>query len=174
MYSAETRRRWWHRGTSGVEPARLHSNDLALPDEPEPPSIRPPRRVHDAEDDVRGWVRELRGGFDAGSGDTFDDRLDGVRVNWHKQDSDNHDAYLSALGARIADSKQLVAESEATVAESSKYRELTWQDYVAARLRLGGELPIDTPEPTSEGIEYGPNYREPDLLPGRSRFEPLM
>lgn len=174
MRSADTRRRWWRRGTSRAETDWLNSDEVAQPGAPEQPPTRPQPRMRGAEDDVRAWVKDLRGRFDAGSGATFDDRLDGVGIDWHKQDNDNHDAYLSALGVRIADSKQLVADSKAAVEQAEEDRGLAWQDYVATRLRLGGELPTGTPEPTGEDMADGPNYREPDLLPGRSRLEPLM
>jgi hypothetical protein len=38
--------------------------------------LRPAQRMPAAEAEVRAWVADLRGGFDAGSGDRFDDRLD--------------------------------------------------------------------------------------------------
>lgn len=174
MHSTDMRRRLLCRWTSWMEPSEPRSDEAAAPTVTEPPFTHPPQRMRDAEADIRSWVKDMRDTIDAGSGDTFDRQLDRIGVDWHKQDSDNHDSYLSELGMRIADSKQLVTDSNAAVNRAAEVRDLAWQDYVTARLRLGGELPTNTPGPTDEGTEYGPNYREPDLLPGKSRFEPLM
>ncbi|MGH3823939.1 MAG: hypothetical protein ACRDRA_14075, partial [Pseudonocardiaceae bacterium] len=149
-------------------------HEAAAPGAPAQPSTGSQQRMRTVEADIRTWITNLQGAFHVGSGTIFDDRLDRVGIDWHEQDNTDHSTYLSALGMRIADSKQLIKDSEVTVEQAKKDRELAWQDYVAVRLRLGGELPTGTPDPTGEDTPDGPNYREPDLIPGRSRFEPLM
>lgn len=174
MHSTDTRRRWWRRGTSRAETDRPHNYEAAAHGVPAQPFTHSQQRMRTAEDDIRVWLKELRGAFHAGSGAIFDEKLNRVCVDWHEQDSKEHNSYSSELGMRIADSEQLIKHSEDAAEEAVQNREIAWRDYVAARLRLGGEPPADTPEPNDDDAIDGPNHQEPDLIPGRSRFEPLM
>lgn len=214
MRSTGTRRRWWRRETPRAEHERPPGR-VAPPGSSARPIARSHQRIREAETAVRTWVADLRGGFDVSSGATFDERIDGFGVDWYKQDSDEHDTYLSELGQRIADVKRAVADAQAALQQAEKDEGLAWQNFTEARVRLGGEPPsrtygptgeIDgnvspslsqppsppTPPETSPDSTHlpartearhartrtlaagGPNYREPDLLPGRSRLEPLM
>lgn len=192
MRSTGTGRRGWHRETPTEEPGRPH-NGVAPPDRSAQSVGRPHRRMREAEAEVRSWVVDVRGGFDAGSGAMFDQRLDGDGISWHEQDTDEHNDYLSELDSRIATAKGHVADAQVALLQAEEDRNLAWQDYEAARERLGGQ-PLNpthrstiSPDPTNDAArgETGPahnrtltgggaQYRDPALLPGRSRLEPLM
>ncbi|MGH3764851.1 MAG: hypothetical protein ACRDS0_09145 [Pseudonocardiaceae bacterium] len=139
-----------------------------------------------AEADIRAWVVDLRGGFDAGSGAKFDGRLDGVGTEWHTQESKQHDHYLTELDLRIAAAQRHVTKAADTVANAEKKLRHAEHNFDIARQRLGGERlhtptstdlvssPADqsartTTEPAPSRMLGGPHYQAPELLHGPSR-----
>jgi len=148
MRSTGTGRRGWRRETR-TESGRSPSG-VAPPDPSAQPAVGRHQRMRAAEAEARAWVVEARGGFDAGSGAMFDERLHGVGIDWHKQDTDEHNNYLSDVGRRIAAATGLVTDAQTAVRQAEEERERAWEDYVTAREKLRDKPSTHTHRSTGE------------------------
>jgi hypothetical protein len=163
MGSTYMRHRWWRREKLRMIPKKGHNRVASSRSCAQ--STATSHRMNQAEANVRTWVADLRGGFDAGSGGKFDGRLDALGSQWHKQDDREHEDCQSNLNQRIVDVKRAVSYAEDAVRQAEGNQRLALRNYESARERLSGELPTRTYRPTVE--------TETDTLSSSSRQQHL-
>jgi len=155
---------WWRWRTPDEATAPGSPNGATKED------ARSGERMGQAEARVRGWVMDLRGAFDAGSGDTFDQRLNGLAENWHAQDDDQHARYVKELDLRIAAAKRDHTRAAEAVDEAEKTQQRAERDFDIARERLGGgRLHAAASSELVYSPPGGPYNQELESLHGPSR-----
>ncbi|HJT03948.1 MAG TPA: hypothetical protein VJ757_10015 [Pseudonocardiaceae bacterium] len=156
---------WWRWRTPGeatLAPAPRNGAD--------PEDARGGERMRQAEAQVRAWVMDLRGAFDAGSGATFDQRLNGLASNWHAQDDKQHARYVEELDLRIAAAQRDHTRAVEAVGEAESTHQRAERDFDIARERLGGErLHAAASSELVHRPPGGPYNQQPELLHGASR-----